>query len=91
MLPFFLSLDGLYFALCLAGGHGLGYFIVRFSRDRGFNDFVAIMLGCAGLTAAGLADVVFNVNYVHAAGFGVLMGTIVFLAADSRKDANESS
>jgi len=79
---FFLTWEGLLFFVFLLAGHVLGYPIVRLTRGRRWNDFVAIMVSCLGLAAGGLADVFLDVWYIHPLGFGVLMGTVMFLASD---------
>jgi hypothetical protein len=84
--PFFLTWGGLWFFVFLVAGHVAGYTIVRFTRRRRWNDFVAVLGGCFGLSLAGLSDLVFHVWYVHAAGFGVLMGTVMFLASTLGKE-----
>jgi hypothetical protein len=85
--PFFLSWGGLWFFLFLVGGHVAGYFLVRSTRRRRLNDFVAIGLACLGLALCGVSDIFLDVWYVHAAGFGLLMGTIMFLASTLGKEA----
>jgi len=84
-LPFWLTLDGLLYAVFLVLGHVVGYYVVVLCRGRGYHDFVAVSLGCLGLCLFGVADVVFGVSYVHAAGFGVLMATLVTLASNLGK------
>lgn len=85
--PFFLTWDGLAFFCFLVGGHAAGYGIVLFARRRGWNDFQAVAAGCIGLVVGGLADLVFHRWYIHAAGFGVLMGTVMFLASTLGKES----
>lgn len=87
---FFLTWEGLLFFAFLLAGHALGYPIVRGTRSRGWNDFAAIMLSCLGLALGGLADVFLDVWYIHPLGFGVLMGTVMFLASDLGRSARGS-
>ena len=85
--PFFLTWGGLFFFVCLVAGHVAGYFLVRFTRRRRLNDFVAIGLSCVGLALAGVSDIFLDVWFVHAAGFGILMGTVAFLASSLGREA----
>jgi uncharacterized protein YneF (UPF0154 family) len=73
------------FVLSLILGHVGGYLLVRFTRSRGLNDFVALGTSCAALFFLGIADVILRRWYIHPAGFGVLMGTIMFLAEKQKK------
>jgi hypothetical protein len=74
------------FALSLILGHVAGYYLVRFTRARKLNDFVALGTSCLALFALGVADVFLRRWYIHPAGFGILMGTIMFLAEKRKKE-----
>lgn len=68
------------FILSLVLGHVGGFYLVKWSRSRGMNDFVPLGLSCVGLFVFGIADVILRQWFIHPAGFGILMGTIMFLA-----------
>lgn len=74
------------FLVSLILGHVGGYYLVRYSRARGLNDFVPLGLSCFFLFLFGIADVILRQWYIHPAGFGILMGTIMFLAAREEDD-----
>jgi hypothetical protein len=74
------------FALSLILGHVGGYYLVRFTRSRKLNDFVALGTSCAALFVLGVADVILRQWYIHPAGFGVLMGTLMFLGGTTEEE-----
>ena len=67
-------------------GHAGGYVLVRFTRARRLNDFVALGSSCAALFVFGVADAFLQQWYIHAAGFGIVMGTVIFLSSSLGKD-----
>jgi hypothetical protein len=74
------------FILSLILGHVGGFYLVRYTRSRRLNDFVALGLSCVALFVLGIADVILRQWYIHPAGFGILMGTIMFLAEKREKE-----